>query len=200
MRENFKKFKKNWTETRNWEPTIIKIFPILVVCISFRFICFWNVFLTCTNFLSLTNYVSVLEKKIITITKLTKGEQESHHSWPYQILNCLLNLFHVYPSREIKILVEKVTMPILFSSPCPCPYRPRSKACTSLISNTIQCIKHRLVSWKSFFCDHISNQHNKIVIRKFLWSFPQLLDLLIESFRLRLRQKILWLPTFLNRL
>ena len=122
----------------------------------------WYVFLTLKNFLSSTsgNYFQTVfcfwKKKIIT-TKLTKRDWESHHSWPYQILNCLFNLFHVHPSREIKIPVEKVTMPILFGSPCPCPYSPRSRACTGLISNTIQGIKHCLVGWKSFLCNHISN-------------------------------------------
>ncbi|KAJ6312010.1 hypothetical protein OIU77_013710 [Salix suchowensis] len=109
-------------------------------------------------------------------------------------------MLHVYSSREVKILVEKISMSIFFSGPCPCPNCPRSKACTSLIPNTtIKGVKHCLVSWEGFFSNHVSNQHDKKIIREFPCSFPQFLDLLIKSIRLRFWKKILWLPTTLNR-
>ena len=80
-------------------------------------------------------------------------------------MNRLLDLFHVYSSRQIEILIKKVTVPVLFSGPCPCPSCPWAGACPCFITNSISDIDLCLVSWKGFFSDHISNQNNKVVIR-----------------------------------
>ncbi|KAF9670738.1 hypothetical protein SADUNF_Sadunf13G0099900 [Salix dunnii] len=51
---------------------------------------------------------------------------------------------------------------------------------------------------QSFFCDHVSNQNNKVIIWKLLCPLPEFPDLFFKSIRGRIRQKILWLPTLLN--
>ena len=125
-------------------------------------------------------------------------QQESHHSSPNQILDCLLNLFHIYSSRQIEILIKKVTVPVLFSGPCPCPSCPGAGACPCFIPNSISDIDLCLVSWKGFFSDHISNQNDKVAIQDPLCPLLYLLDSLMKSIRSRIGQKILRLPTFLN--
>lgn len=122
----------------------------------------------------------------------------THHSRSNQVLNCFLNCSHVNSSGKVKILVEEITMPVLFGSPSSCPNGPRSRACASFITNTIQGIYHTLICWKGFFSDHIPNKNNKIIIWKLLSPLPQFLDLVMKSIRRRIGQEILWLPAFLH--
>ncbi|BAS75923.1 Os01g0919950 [Oryza sativa Japonica Group] len=71
-------------------------------------------------------------------------------------------------------------MPVLLSSPCPCPNSPGSGACTCFISDTIESVKHSLVRRKSFLRNHVSNQTNKIIIRNFLGTFSKFFDFIMK--------------------
>lgn len=124
----------------------------------------------------------------------------SYHSWTDQILDRFLDLSHVHSSREVEIFVEKVPVPVLFGSPCPRPDSPRCGARTRFISDTIKGVEHCLISRKSFLCDHISNQADKIFIWNLFCSLSEFLNWFQKSLWFRFRQEILRLPTLLNRL
>lgn len=121
-----------------------------------------------------------------------------YHSRANKILNCLLNLPHIHSPSKVQIFVQEVTMPVLLSSPCPCPNCPGSGACTRLIPDTIEGVKHSLVCWKSLLSNHVSNQTNKVIIRDLLGTFSELLNFIMKSFRCWIREEILWLPTLLD--
>ncbi|BAS88880.1 Os04g0379916 [Oryza sativa Japonica Group] len=87
----------------------------------------------------------------------SRDYSHSYHPRPNQVLYCLLNLFHVNTSSKVHVLIKKITMPVLFSSPCSCPNSPGGWACASFISDTIKGVKHCLIGRKSFLSNHVSN-------------------------------------------
>mmetsp|Transcript_2819 Transcript_2819/g.8419 ORF Transcript_2819/g.8419 Transcript_2819/m.8419 type:complete len:209 (-) Transcript_2819:397-1023(-) len=107
------------------------------------------------------------------------------HPAPDQSLNSTFYCPHVYPARQVQVLVEQVAVAILLRRPLPRPSRVRGRRRTRLVTNPIQGVKLRHVRRQRLLGDHIADQDHQNVIWKLSGTQPQVAHLVVEPIRVR---------------
>mmetsp|Transcript_23867 Transcript_23867/g.50768 ORF Transcript_23867/g.50768 Transcript_23867/m.50768 type:complete len:273 (-) Transcript_23867:223-1041(-) len=117
-----------------------------------------------------------------------------------QVLDGNLDGTHVALSGEVEVFVEKITVSVLLGRPSTAPFGPWRVRVSGWIVATLEGVQQGLVSGKSLFRDHVTDQNHHDLIGEFFRHVAEVLHILFPAVLGKVGEEVLGLPRCLASL
>ncbi|BAS75558.1 Os01g0880850, partial [Oryza sativa Japonica Group] len=124
----------------------------------------------------------------------------SYHAGADEVLDGLLDHAHVDAAGEVHVLAEDVAVAVLLGGPGARPDGPGAGAGAGLVADAVERVDHGLVRRQRLLGNHVPDQHDEVLVGEPRGARAELVDLVLEHLRRRVRQEVRRLPALLHGL